>query len=96
MATTVSELPLSASVTLPSASTARLGAVMAEPPATPPAWLIVPPLVVERLTVCCAKIGVLIAMAPAARSRTQSFRSSAVWLIGASMVMPPVRALNSR
>ena len=96
MAIVVNALPLSASVRLPSASTARLGDVMAEPPASPPTWLIVPPAVVDRLTVCCAKIGLLIAIEPAALSRTQSLRSSAVRLIGASMVMPPVRAFSSR
>ena len=86
-------LPASASVTTPSASTARPTVVIA---ADEPPWLTVPPAVVVSDTDWPAQIGALRAMFPAAVSRTQPFRSSAVWLIGASIVTPPVRARSSR
>ena len=99
IATSEKALPESASVTAPSASTARAVAVIA---AAVPPWVIVPPAVVVNDTIWSAQTGALIAMLPADSSRTHTLRSSAVWLIGASMVTAPLpgvpvpRAMSSR
>ena len=98
IATSDTALPESVSVTLPSATTARPGVVMA---AAVPPWTIVPPEVVVSETVWVAQTGALISIAPADVSRTQSLRSPSVWLIGAETVTRPSpepvpRATSSR
>ena len=75
IATLANALPESASVTAPSASTARAGAVIA---AAVPPWAIVPPAVVVSDTIWSAQMGALIAMLPADWRRTQTLRSPSV------------------